>query len=364
MAARRIRMVKGPATVAVQGSCHVLGSNVSGQIISVRAGKALPFEPNYGCRLHVRLGRSGRIWTTDPFTAGTTMWHGIVRKILTMANEQKSTIVMLAGDTDTGKSTLSVYIANMAFASGIKVCIIDGDIGQGDLAPPSAIGAETLFSQTTDLRCIRASMFEFVGSISPAEIEYFVIEKLRSILDKCRSHGDIIIINTDGYVRDGGILYKMQLAGDLKPDVIVCLGEDLPLFEQLRSGPWQVLRANASGQVSKSRIERIGRRLDQFLQYVGEGSARVNLGQIMFVYMDKIFTSHEILQPPIKQLVPENMERMFVGLGGPENRIEGFGVIASMNHDKLTVQTDIPAFSRVYLSNIRLAKDMATEIKL
>ncbi|HEX2615805.1 MAG TPA: Clp1/GlmU family protein, partial [Nitrososphaera sp.] len=141
MAARRIRMVKGPATVTVQGSCHVLGSNVSGQTISVRAGKALPFEPSYRCRLHVRLGRGGRIWTADPVTAGTAMWHGTVRKILALASEQKSITVMLAGDTDTGKSTLSAYIANMALANGMKPCIIDGDIGQGDLAPPSAIGA-------------------------------------------------------------------------------------------------------------------------------------------------------------------------------------------------------------------------------
>src|SRR6185437_5392622 len=125
------------------------------------------------------LGRSGRIWTVDPETAGTAMWQGIVSKILALANKQKSITVMLAGDTDTGKSTLSAYIANMALANGMKPCIIDGDIGQGDLAPPSAIGAEALSRQTTDLRDIRASLFEFVGSISPAGIEHFVTGKLR-----------------------------------------------------------------------------------------------------------------------------------------------------------------------------------------
>ncbi|HEX2558059.1 MAG TPA: Clp1/GlmU family protein [Nitrososphaera sp.] len=364
MAARRIRMVKGPATVTVQGSCHVLGSNVSGQTISVRAGKALPFEPSYRCRLHVRLGRGGRIWTADPVTAGTAMWHGIVRKILALASEQKSITVMLAGDTDTGKSTLSAYIANMALANGMKPCIIDGDIGQGDLAPPSAIGAEALSRQTTDLRDIRASLFEFVGSISPVGIEHFVTGKLRVILDRCRPLGDIIIVNTDGYVKDGGVSYKMHLAEELKPDAIVCLGEDLPLFDELRSGPWQVLRAKASSQAYKSRTERIGRRLDQFLRHVGDGSASIYLEQITFVYMDKTFSPHEILQPPIKQLEPENMEGMFVGLAGSENNIEGFGVISSINHDKLHVQTDVQAFSRVYLSNIRLGKDMATEIKI
>jgi polynucleotide 5'-hydroxyl-kinase GRC3/NOL9 len=292
------------------------------------------------------------------------MWHGIVRKILAMANGQKSVTMMLVGDTDTGKSTLSAYLANMALANGMKPCIIDGDIGQGDLAPPSAIGAEALSGQTTDLRDIRASLFEFVGSISPVGIEHFVIETLRSILDKCRPLGDIIIVNTDGYVRDGGVLYKTQLAEELNPDAIVCLGEDLPLFDELRSGPWQVLRAKASSHAYKSRTERIGRRLDQFLRHVGDGTAGADLEQIRFVYMDTIFSPREMLQPPIKQLEQENMEGMFVGLGDSGNRIEGFGVIASIDHDKLNVQTDVQAFSRVYLSNIRLDRDTGTEIKL
>jgi hypothetical protein len=55
---------------------------------------------------------------------------------------------------------------------------------------------------------------------------------------------------------------------------------------------------------------------------------------------------------------------MFVGLGDSGNRIEGFGVIASIDNDKLDIQTDVQAFSRVYLSNIRLDKDAGTEIKL
>jgi polynucleotide 5'-hydroxyl-kinase GRC3/NOL9 len=77
---------------------------------------------------------------------------------------------MLAGGSDTGKSTLSTYLANVALAHGARPCMIDGDIGQGDLAPPAAIGAAALFRQVTDLREVSSSMFEFVGSISPAGV--------------------------------------------------------------------------------------------------------------------------------------------------------------------------------------------------
>jgi len=358
MAARRVRMVKGPATVVVHGSCRVLGSNVTGQTISVRAGKVLPFEPDRGCRLRIRLGRYGKTWMADPAIAGTAMWCRVINKILELAKKQKSITVMLAGDTDTGKSTFSTYLANMVLASEMKPCIIDGDIGQGDLAPPSAIGAASVSKQVTDLRDIHASLFEFIGSISPVGVEHFVAAKIRSILDYCVPIGNVMIVNTDGYVRGSGIQYKLQLADRLQPDAIVCLG-DLPLFGELESGPWQVLFAKASSQAYKSRPERVRRRLDQFALYVGGRFAEVALEQIKFVYMDRIVLPFEAQQPPMRQELG-NMEGMFVGLGS--NRVEGFGVIASITHDTLQIQTDLQGFSRVYLGNVRLDKNMVTEI--
>ena len=137
-------MVKGPARVFVKGACHVLGSDVSGQIVEVRAGKALPFEPsNSWCRLQARLGYGARLWWADSKQAGTSMWRSLAEQVSALAAGKKTT-VMLVGDTDTGKSTLSIYLANMAIRSGLLPSVIDGDIGQGDLAPPTAIGAANL----------------------------------------------------------------------------------------------------------------------------------------------------------------------------------------------------------------------------
>ena len=66
----KVRMIKGPAKVIVKGACHVLGSDVSGQIVKVRAGKALPFEPsNRWCRLYVQLGHGARLWWANPKAA-------------------------------------------------------------------------------------------------------------------------------------------------------------------------------------------------------------------------------------------------------------------------------------------------------
>lgn len=362
MSIAKVRMVKGPARVAVDGTCLVLGSDVSGQTIKVRTGKALPFEPSGRCRLRARLGRGGRMWLADPVGAGTFMWHDVARQVFALAAGRKIT-VMLAGDTDTGKSTLSVYLANAALSQGLVPCVIDGDIGQGDLGPPAGIGAAALSGPVTDLRDASASMFEFVGDISPAGLEHLVAEKLRSILERAGPLGDVFIVNTDGYVRDAGVQYKLMIAKELRPDAIVCLGENPALIDSLAGGPWQVLHARASSQASKSRFERAGRRQDQFLRHVGRGSTAADLQRLKFVYAGKLFSPLELQRPPIKQLERENLKRMFVGLGSA-GRVAGFGVVTGVTTSIIRVQTDVDYFDSVYLSNIRLCRGRAAEIRL
>jgi polynucleotide 5'-hydroxyl-kinase GRC3/NOL9 len=370
-------MVKGPAKVFVNGVCHVLGTNVSGQTVKVRAGKALPFELGNRCRLQARLGNGARIWWAHPHHAGMSMWRSIAQQVSALAAGKKIT-VMLVGAADTGKSTLTMYLANMAIRHGIVPCVIDGDIGQGDLAPPAAVGAAFLSKQVVDLRDVSTStttttstMFEFVGSITPAGFEGLMAKKLRSILDKVDPLTNLTIVNTDGYVSNGGVQYKEILAKELQPDAIILLGENGTLLDSLKTGPWQVIRARPSSQTYKSRLERLSRRLDQFLRYIGNGLFTAELSQVNAVYMGKSFSPSEILfQPsPIVQLKQESMERMFVGLGS-KDKVEGFGIIINVTPDRgggggiIHVQTDINSFDTIYLSNIRLSSDRIMEIRL
>jgi polynucleotide 5'-kinase involved in rRNA processing len=206
-------------------------------------------------------------------------------------------------------------------------------------------------------------LLEFVGDTSPAGSEHFVAKKLRSILERTGPLGDVCIINTDGYVRNGGVQYKLMIAKELQPDAIICLGENPELLDVLDGGPWMVLRARASSQVSKSRYERISRRVDQFLRHVGSSSSSIELSRIKLIYMDRLFSPWEQSRPPIIQLEPENLKRMFVGLGS-NGQVVGFGVITGITQHSILVQTDLESFDSVYLSNIRLNKDRAVEIRI
>jgi polynucleotide 5'-hydroxyl-kinase GRC3/NOL9 len=294
----------------------------------VRAGKALPFEPDDDCK----LGIEGEAWGADPSAAGTKMWKNAVQRIL---NSGSSRVVMIAGGVDAGKSTFCTYLANMAISRGIIPCVIDGDMGQGDLAPPAAIGAAVLTKPVTDLRDIDARLFEFTGSLSPAGCKRLVASRMRSLLGRTRRLAGLHIVNTDGYV---DVMYKRMLVRALRPDAVVVLGS-----RQLAAGlagPWQTIRARSAWQASKTYHERVGRRLEQYARYVGEGSASVAMNQVKLVYTAS------------SRPAPNVTEGMFVGLG-EKDRVAGFGIVESID-ENITIKTNIQHFTTVWLSDVSL----------
>lgn len=334
----RVAMVRGPATVHVSGQCRLLGMDVSGRTVQVMAGKALPFEPAPGSTLELQ---GGERWDADPSRAGTAMWAGLAERIMNMSGRRL--VVMLVGATDTGKSTLATFIANTAIARGILPCIVDGDMGQGDLAPPAAIGAALVHEQVADLRDVGAGYYEFIGSVTPAGSERLVAYRVKSLLARTRKLSSLHIINTDGYVADGGAAYKRMLARSLAPHVIVRVGA-APVLPR---GRWLFMQAQSSGQAAKTRSDRVGRRMDQFMRHVGGDVVRVRSDRLMFVYKARRVQIARALR-----LFAPSVEGMFVGLG-LRGAVTGFGIIENLG-EEVQVRTGVSDFDTVYLSNIAL----------
>lgn len=333
---RTVTMVRGPAAVRVEGMCSVLGMDVSGTQVHVRAGKALPFEPEAGCRLDI----CGESWPADSRHAGTSMWERAAGRILA-----KRGIVMLIGGTDTGKSTFSIYLANTAIRAGMVPCVIDGDIGQGDLAPPGAIGATVMSAPAVDLRDMSAGLVEFVGITTPAGSERLVARKMSSMLGRMRRAADLFIVNTDGYVSDGGLQYKKMLARVLRPDIVVVVGRERKLAASMARGPWLLLRARSADQAAKTRQDRIGRRVEQFMRYIGQGMVEKNIAGLWFVYRGGRLPAERALQ-----LLAQDM---FVALGS-KGGVDGFGLVQGADADNILIKTDVLDFSTVYLSDIAI----------
>ncbi len=366
-----VYLVKGPATVTLAGTAYVLGKDVSNSDVLVGAGKILPFEIDTLCQINIKLDEGGESWLADQHGAGTTMWQEIVNKILI----EKFRTILLIGDTDTGKSSLATFIVNLALKKNLKPAVIDADMGQGDLAPPTAIGGTIIENPITDLRNLDAQIYEFIGNTSPVGFEDVTINAIRQIVKKIAIDSDICIINTDGYIHNNGIDYKVKMAKNLRSDLVVCLGEKC-IFENFRSKyPSLVLHSNGPTKTVKSRIERNQRRLNQFLRYIDGNNKYIHKNVTIGIKSIKIvyrgITYSKILKDKYGllqlgkyfRIKPWNLQGMFIGLGFKED-IVGFGIIKYATAYKISIETKINYFNKVYLSHSGITKDRTLEFRI
>jgi len=366
LSAPNVLLVKGPASVKCAGSVSVLGMDACTKEVMVRAGKILPFEASQSSQVKIRLGKGGNYRLVGESKVGVSIWKEVASRI-TLQN--KPMRIMIVGATDTGKSTLATYLSNIASANKLKVSIVDGDVGQSDLAPPGCIGASMIREEFLDLRDISVEYSSFIGAISPRGIEELVINGIKNIADRLSAKSDICIINTDGYIDEHGIDYKIELAKALKPDLIVYIGNlanARKLFDEFKS---KFLHVDAPERVSKTHYEREERRLEQYYKFVGEGSEiTFALKSKKFGFMGKIY-DNVILAKGLINLKSITfpirfLKGMFVGLSA-RNEVKGFGIVTKVADNKITVKTQYEGeFDTIVLSTIRLSRDMKREYQL
>lgn len=352
-------MVKGAALITIIGKCSALGADVSNSRILIRPGKALPFEPHTHCRIRIQ-GQGVKAWWARSSAAGTSFWKETCRTVLSEALHQDRFTVLVLGDNDTGKSTFCTYLANSALIRGIVPCIVDGDAGQGDIAPPAAIGAALLRRPVLDLRDTDASLFDFVGSISPTGLEEHFADRLLALSQRSRDLASLQIINTDGYVHNGGLPYKRMIADRIQPDVIILLGDNHGLAGITASGPWDVLSVRSSDQARKSFVERRRRRNDQYLRFVGDGKIRVETTKVKFRYLGGSVSQDDIFS--LLTHAPA-LTDVFVGLE-LNHVISGFGLLKNLDRNITEVRTSQNNFDTIHLSRIKVYNGVGEQFNL
>ncbi|MFQ5970201.1 MAG: Clp1/GlmU family protein [Nitrososphaerales archaeon] len=365
LSASNVLLVKGPASVKCIGSVSVLGIDACTKEVTLRAGKILPFEASRRSEVKIRLGSGGNYSVVGESKVGVSIWKEVANRI-TLRN--KPTRIMIVGATDTGKSTLATYLSNITSANKMKVSIVDGDVGQSDLAPPGCIGASMIKEEFLDLRDISAEYSSFIGAISPRGIEKLVIISIKNMADRLSAKSDICIINTDGYIDKRGIDYKIELAKALKTDLLVYIGNlaSRKLLDEFKS---RFLHVVAPERVSKTHYEREERRLGQYYKFVGEGSEiTFEVKNKKFGFMGKIYDNIILarflihlksITFPIRFL-----KGMFVGLSA-RNEVKGFAIVTKVGSNKITLKTQYEGeFDTIILSTIRLSPDMRREYQL
>jgi polynucleotide 5'-hydroxyl-kinase GRC3/NOL9 len=128
--------------------------------------------------------------------------------------------VLVLGAVDRGKSTYCGFLSQRCLAAGLRVAVVDTDIGQKDIGPPATL---TLGypEATQSLAQVPPVAWYFIGTTSPTGHLLPMIVGLRHLLDCARAA--CIIMNTTGFIHGPGRVLKGYKIEAVQPDVIVAL---------------------------------------------------------------------------------------------------------------------------------------------
>ena len=156
--------------------------------------------------------------------------------------------ILVMGSIDSGKTTFCQYLIEVAIHRGLKSALIDTDIGQSTIGPPTTIGMK-LFPSNNDSAGIpldgvnlsqnqiveddntvayslNADALYFVGAISPVRNSLPLLTGTRLMVDAAQEAStEFVVIDTTGYIHQpAAVILKQHKIDIVQPHHIVCIG--------------------------------------------------------------------------------------------------------------------------------------------
>jgi polynucleotide 5'-hydroxyl-kinase GRC3/NOL9 len=276
--------------------------------------------------------------------------------------EEGKGIAILLGATDTGKSTLAKFLISHLCKRGLKVGLVDADIGQSFLGPPATIGLSVFKSHPDWEVILSPPEIFFVGSTTPEGHFPIHLKGVKRMVDKVSTCGsDVILVDTTGFVLgEAGKELKRRKIDLISPRFILALQKDdelEPILEQYKESPlYKIYRLPLSEQVRpKSLEERRANRTNKFRDYF-------KYSVIQELAMEGVQIEGEVLDPngaPLPLDWALKMNSLLIGLKDENDHTLALGLIRNYFQEKkvLRVFTPLQEIQRVktvQLSSLRL----------
>jgi polynucleotide 5'-hydroxyl-kinase GRC3/NOL9 len=196
-------------------------------------------------------------------------WYTVLKDL-----EEEKGMAILLGATDTGKSTLAKFLIFNLCQRGLKVALVDADIGQSFLGPPTTIGFSVFKSDPDWELLLSPPEIFFVGSTTPEGHFPIHLKGVKRMVDKAPSYGaEVIIVDTTGFILgDAGKELKRRKIDLLSSRFIIALqksDEIEHVLDLYKENPlYKIIRLPLSDQVRpKSMEERRIHRTNKFQDY-------------------------------------------------------------------------------------------------
>ena len=173
-------------------------------------------------------------------------------------------VTLVLGANDTGKTTLVTHLANALAERGDAVAVVDADLGQSDVGPPTTVGLGLVRRPIATLDEAELVGLEFLGMTSPARCMRETGEATARLVTRAREAGcPRVLVDTSGLVEGNfGRALKRIKIDRVQPDLLIALqrGEECEPILRLYEGRLAVLRLPAATAGRRSPAERRRRR--------------------------------------------------------------------------------------------------------
>jgi polynucleotide 5'-hydroxyl-kinase GRC3/NOL9 len=238
--------------------------------------------------------------------------------------------VLILGHVDTGKSTFCAFLSQQILAAHFVAAIVDADIGQKDIGPPSTI-TMSYPTGNPSLADLQPAALYFVGAISPAKRLLPMVVGSKQLVDAAQS--DFILINTTGFIHGAGRILKHYKIEALQPDIIVALERNSELRSITHAyRNYRIKRLRPSLQaVSKTPQDRLAARQRAFATYFSSA-------QEVTIPHDRLIFQRSIVRQTLEK-------HLLCGVADRHNRGLGLAIVTEAKVDKgyLSLFTPVPA---------------------
>lgn len=224
-------IVRGPASLQlVQGDAEVLGAKLGHKRrLVVMRDRQLPIEAKSQVDFEI-LGELANVFEVDGSTIPAS-WVTAADEV----SKRKQGKIMVIGGSDVGKNTFCTYLANVLLSKRLKVRIIDVDLGQADIGPPTTIGSAVPSEPLSSMVDLKPNALIFIGHTNPSSVGRQLTDGIRRLVrdDESRS---FTIINTDGWtLESAAILYKRDLISAVDLNFVIGLSANISELQPILS---------------------------------------------------------------------------------------------------------------------------------
>jgi polynucleotide 5'-hydroxyl-kinase GRC3/NOL9 len=249
----------------------------------------------------------------------------------------RARVTVIVGESEAGKTSLTAWLAGELASAGDRVAVVDADLGQSEIGPPTTVGLGRIRGPVTRLAEAECLALEFVGATSAARCLRQTALATARLVDRARALGfERILVDTSGLVAgDFGRALKRLKIDAVRPDLLILVqraaecehiarayeAADTPIIVRVAALPSPTVRTPT--------VRRLHRERALAVALAGAADVEVPANRL-------ITTSGEVVIA-----APELVDTL-VAVRGADGAVLGLGWVKHVGTATVTIATPVP----------------------